>query len=183
MYTNQQKRQHVYNLQTALRRLQLEENHPSPLVPDGIYGAQTTRAVRDYQRRYGLPVTGTVDSATWNSIFEQYNRLNAQDSPPQTIRFFPSGPNAALSVGDKGCAVLVLQCMLSTLSKHFSDMPLAPHSGEYDGDTAKAIYYLQGVSGLPQTGLTDRGTWDALASLHNAYYGRDPLSWQMEEQK
>ncbi|MBV9714113.1 MAG: peptidoglycan-binding protein, partial [Solirubrobacterales bacterium] len=39
------------------------------LVPDGIYGPLTEAAVADFQRRHGLPPTGTLDVRTWASLF------------------------------------------------------------------------------------------------------------------
>lgn len=39
-----------------------------PLDLDGIFGARTTQAVRDYQARRGLEVDGIVGAATWRSL-------------------------------------------------------------------------------------------------------------------
>lgn len=41
----------------------------NPGSSDGIYGSQTLRALSDFQRRAGLPVTGIVDAATWAALF------------------------------------------------------------------------------------------------------------------
>lgn len=40
MYTDEQKRRHIYDLQVCLRRIQHENDHPQPLVPDGHLRAQ-----------------------------------------------------------------------------------------------------------------------------------------------
>lgn len=81
MYREEQKSQHIYDLQTCLRRLQ-QERGVSPLVPDGIYGAETAEAVRAHQRECGLPVTGRVDRETWDSIYAAAAQLFAADTPP-----------------------------------------------------------------------------------------------------
>ena len=47
MYTDEQKRRHIYDLQVCLRRIQQENDHPQPLVPDGIFGTETAEAVRE----------------------------------------------------------------------------------------------------------------------------------------
>lgn len=48
----------------------------SPAVPvlaiDGIFGPRTTAAVNAVQSRLGLPVTGVVDQATWQGIYDEY---------------------------------------------------------------------------------------------------------------
>lgn len=42
------------------------------VVPDGIFGEATQRAVREFQSIFGLPVTGVVDFATWYKISHIY---------------------------------------------------------------------------------------------------------------
>ncbi|MBD5134032.1 MAG: spore cortex-lytic protein [Clostridiales bacterium] len=42
------------------------------LAIDGIFGPKTAAAVRAIQSRLGLPVTGTVDRAVWQGIYDEY---------------------------------------------------------------------------------------------------------------
>lgn len=42
---------------------------------DGIYGQATRAAVLAAQRRFDLPETGTVGSATWDLIYDQYSGI------------------------------------------------------------------------------------------------------------
>lgn len=56
-----------------------------------------------------------------------------------------------------------------------------PLTGEYDSDTQAAVRRAQQIFQLPQTGLTDRATWQALTGLHNALFRRTPLGWSMKE--
>lgn len=42
------------------------------IAVDGIYGDNTTNAVRAFQRIFGLPATGVVDFATWYKISQIY---------------------------------------------------------------------------------------------------------------
>jgi peptidoglycan hydrolase-like protein with peptidoglycan-binding domain len=39
-----------------------------PGAVDGWYGPQTERRVRSFQRRMGVPVTGTTTTATWRAL-------------------------------------------------------------------------------------------------------------------
>lgn len=38
MYTDEQRRSHIYDLQTFLRRIQRDQGYPNPIAPDGIFG-------------------------------------------------------------------------------------------------------------------------------------------------
>ncbi|MBR5473355.1 MAG: peptidoglycan-binding protein, partial [Clostridia bacterium] len=53
-----------------------------PLPLDGVFGGGTTAAVRQFQQYYGLPVTGVVNTATWNVL----NRIYSE-----TVEFLPQG--------------------------------------------------------------------------------------------
>lgn len=51
------------------------------LVPDGIFGENTQRSVREFQSVFGLPVTGVVDYRTWykiSQIFVAVTRIAEQ---------------------------------------------------------------------------------------------------------
>jgi len=63
----------VTALQTYLNRL--AEDYPSiPLLtPDGNFGQNTAQAVRVFQGLFGLPVSGVVGAATWNTLAQQYS--------------------------------------------------------------------------------------------------------------
>ncbi len=47
------------------------------LVPDGIYGYNSSSAVSEFQRNIGIPITGKVDGVTWNSIVNSYNSIKS----------------------------------------------------------------------------------------------------------
>ena len=42
------------------------------ITADGIYGEATQNAIREFQKVFGLPVTGVVDYSTWYEIQEIY---------------------------------------------------------------------------------------------------------------
>lgn len=50
-----------------------------PQIPsiavDGVYGSATRAAVLAAQRRFGLPETGTVGAATWDTIYDQFSGI------------------------------------------------------------------------------------------------------------
>lgn len=64
--------QNVYELQTALRFLQRTNKDMTLINPDGIFGAETTAAVGDAQRYFGLVPTGRADFEIWKLLFDNY---------------------------------------------------------------------------------------------------------------
>ena len=177
MYTDEQRRSHIFDLQTFLRRSQRDQGYARPIAADGIFGPETAAAVRDFQRQNGLPVTGTADYDTWTAVFRAYRALTAGDVLPGGVLFFPAGADATLSAGDRGAPVFVLQLLLGAALPHFANAVPVPLTGEYDADTTAGVRRAQGIFLLPQTGVTDRATWEALALFHNSFFGRTPLGW------
>ena len=66
-------REEIYELQLYLRVIQLARGLRPLVNPDGIYGAETREAVRNFQTANNLPPTGEVDTQTWDRIYEEYN--------------------------------------------------------------------------------------------------------------
>lgn len=60
-----------------------------PISIDGIYGPTTRAAVLAAQRRFGLPETGNVDSATWDEIYDQYSGI--ENTSLRSRELFPAG--------------------------------------------------------------------------------------------
>ena len=65
-----------------------------PLNIDGIYGDATRSAVLAAQRRFGLPETGIVDSATWNEIYDQFSGI--ENTTLRSTETFPRTGEAAI---------------------------------------------------------------------------------------
>ena len=49
-------------------QLKLVDSGFSPGAVDGVFGNGTKEALIRFQRHYGLPATGTIDSATWSKL-------------------------------------------------------------------------------------------------------------------
>ena len=54
---------------------------------DGIYGSATHSAVLAAQRRFGLPETGSVGAATWDTIYDQFSGI--ENSALRSRELFP----------------------------------------------------------------------------------------------
>ncbi len=179
MYSDEQRRSHIYDLQRFLRRIEQEQGYPQPLAPDGIFGPETEAGLKDFQRRNGIPITGTANYDTWTRIFDQYLALKPGDTMPTAVLFFPTGIDAKLSPGNRGIPVLALQMLLNTPVPHYADHIPVPLTGEYDAATTNAVRQAQKSFQLPETGNADRATWEALAYLHNSLFEHTPLEWML----
>ena len=61
---------------------------PPNSIANGIYDETTQTAVREFQRVNGLPITGTVDAATWQALYRA-TASNPQSSPRPTAQPSP----------------------------------------------------------------------------------------------
>ena len=112
--------------------------------PDGIFGAQTAAAVKNFQRSKGLEVDGVVGAATF----------------PKLIR--------VVKRGDRGDAVRAAQILGREATDHIGGQPYInlKVDGIYGARTEDAIGYFQNAIVYPEqdpnpyaNGQTDLRTW------------------------
>ncbi|MBR5540010.1 MAG: peptidoglycan-binding protein [Clostridia bacterium] len=161
MYTEDQRRDHIRELQEYLRALSTTDERYPLLGVDGQFGPETTEAIRVFQQTTNSPVTGTVQRADWERIVREYGNLLLQIVPARMIAPFPY-PTFVLRPGDRDPLVYILQVMLGAIS----GVPLAV-TGIYDTATENAVREQQLAADLLPTGEVDRITWDYLAALYN----------------
>ena len=155
--------QPVRSLQTMLRALAkaMPEDYQD-LIPDGIYGQQTRRAVSQFQSRHALPVTGVADQPTWERVSALYQKLRPEILPAQAIflRVLPCGDPEAGTVYP--CLYLV-QAMLAAMAERYGSIVPPPLSGMLDSGTREALQSFQQLCGLECTGRPDKTTWKHLS--------------------
>lgn len=156
----------VVVLQVALNRI--AQNYPAiPKIAnvDGIFGSRTEASVRAFQQIFNLTPDGIVGPATWYAIVRLYtavtelSELRSQGQQFYAINW--SSPNG-LQVGDSGDKVRLLQYWLSVLSEYISGIPSLAVDGIFGNNTRDAVFAAQRRFGLPETGVVDPATWDAI---------------------
>lgn len=154
--------QPIRSLQTMLRVLAEHDDRYLTVVPDGVYGPTTIRAVSNYQRQHGLPVTGITDQQTWEHIAAAYEHalIHVDEAEPLQIIL---NPNEVLRRGDSSPYLRVAQALLYELALTYSSIGKPSQNGVLDELTADAIASFQLLSGLPMTGELDKVTWKHLA--------------------
>ncbi|MBE6757491.1 MAG: spore cortex-lytic protein [Ruminococcaceae bacterium] len=160
-----------------LKQIQLNrisQNYPAiPKIPvtDGLFDMATERAVRAYQRIFGLTQDGVIGNATWNSlsyIYAAVKRLADLDSEGITLSELPQQRPQILASGDSGDEVRVLQYYLAVVAEFYNDVPQLTINGQYDTATENTVRAFQRVAGVPEDGIVGLATWTA---LYRAYRG------------
>lgn len=156
--------QPIRSLQTMLRTLAEHDDRYQTVVPDGVYSPQTMRAVSQFQRNHGLPITGVTDQQTWEEIVARYEPALVFVDEAQPVEIILN-PNEVLVLGDSSPYLYVAQAMLIVLSQVYGSIGMPPATGMLDDATADSLSSFQALTGLPITGNLDKHTWKHLA-LH-----------------
>ena len=135
----------------------------APVPLSGIFDSATVDAVERFQGYYGLPVTGIVDTATWNIISKIYT---------ETVASLPEGyqgqnaklyPGYFLSLGMRDDNVRDLQTYLALIGRNINAIPEIPVTGYYGEQTENAVSTLQRLYGITVSGAVGPVTWATIA--------------------
>lgn len=153
-------------LQIRLNRI--SRNYPSiPKIAsfDGIFGPITESAVQEFQRIFRLTQDGIVGYSTWYRIIYIYNsvkRLAELNSEGETILGYSAQYPDAISLGDQGEKVRVLQFFLLVIANFYQTVSFVNVTGIFDEPTREAVVAFQLDQGLEPTGVVDANTWYAI---------------------
>lgn len=156
--------QPIRSLQQMLRVIAENDDRLPSVVPDGIYGADTARAVSALQRSAGIPVTGTVDQLTWDAIVARYEPALIAQAEAEPLRIILD-PGQVIRRGEQNPNLYLVQAILVVLSQLYAGITPPGMNGILDIATADSISSFQEMSLLPVTGELDKETWKHLA-LH-----------------
>ena len=123
----------------------------------GVFGDTTTQAVTTFQRAYGLPETGTVDRATWDSIYSQFAGLETTVFGNEAL--FPfTRPPMAVTEAD-------LQEQLIAAAAAFPELDAPKKTRKLDAQTKKSLAVFQRLTGSAPTGTPDAQSASDLAGM------------------
>jgi cell wall-associated NlpC family hydrolase len=123
------------------------------IAADGDFGPQTAATVKTWRHAHGLRRgVGAVNAAMWAALPASVSQTACgQAVTGSGVRL----SCAALSRGDQGVAVAVLQRALG----------IKTPSGRFGWGTAKVLKAAQTAAKLPATGTTTQQTWQSLKLL------------------
>ena len=171
----------VRTIQNRLNRISTNyPNIPKIYPVDGIYDADTERAVRAFQQQFNLGVDGIVGRATWYRIAFIYNnvkRLSELDSEglllDEISRQFPE----TLREGSTGPGVQLLQYFLAIVGEYYDQLPrwqVDQIDGIFGPRTREAVEAYQRMVGLTVDGIVGRTTWNTLVSTYQSVLAVQP---------
>ena len=172
----------VVVIQTELNRI--SQNFPAiPKIPnvDGIFGAQTEASVRRFQEVFNLTPDGIVGPATWYALVRYYVAVTSlAELRSQGQRYYANSwaLRDPIEEGDRGVKVEHLQYMLSVLSAYIPEIPRISIDGIFGPATRNAVVAAQRRFNLPQTGIVNSATWDA---IYDQFSGIETTSFRDPE--
>ncbi len=167
----------VRDLQYFLSFVSVFNNAVQPTAIDGIFGRGTEASLSDFQRDYGLPVTGVADVVTWRALYNAYRGYLV--SLPEgyfgeTTAIYPGTP---LLTGSRGEDVRVIQEYLNVISDTYTEIPEVVADGVFGARTAEAVRVYQRLVGIEPSGIVASTTWNSIAetyrTLTEGRYGSD----------
>lgn len=114
---------------------------------DSVFGPATEKAVREFQKEKGLPVSGVIDEETMKALSRRGEKGKR------------SSGEKTLQPGSRGRKVAELQNLLT----HHGFAPDAS-DGIYGQGTAEQVQKFQRYNGLKETGKADEDVWEKLRS-------------------
>lgn len=117
------------------------------LKADGIFGAKSENAVKEFQLKNGMNMDGKVGANTWNVLYAKYTAKHGLNVPY---------PGVALRTGNAGGTVRLVQQKLNSLGEKIST------DGKFGSATAAAVQRYQRRNGLTADGIVGKSTWEKM---------------------
>ena len=163
---------YVRQLKVQLNRI--SNNYPAiPKIEEEniFFTTDMEESIKAFQEIFDLPVTGTVDKATWYEVKYLYNAVKkVADLASEGISIeevqFPYGET--LQIGNTGPYIRPLNYLLNFLSYFDTDIPKLNLSGEeFTEDTKEMVIAFQTSNNIEADGIVDKNTWNALVTDYN----------------
>lgn len=153
-------------VQVSINRI--SQNYPAiPKISpvNGVFNAQTEKAIKEFQKIFSLTSDGVVGKSTWYRLVYLYtgvNNLSELVSQGQSFYQVSFQYPGELSLGVQGENVSVLQYMLSYLAEFDPSLRVVEVDGVFGRQTENAVEILQKQGDLPVTGRVNYETWDKI---------------------
>ena len=153
----------VLQIQRILRDLNFIDGEIGRVGVDGYYDEGTRSEVMRFQEKYGLDPTGVVDFETWELLNKIWQVKLEENEIARAIYVLPRFEGYEIQPFAKDNAIFIIQHMLETISRDYSEIEGIELNGIYDETTQNAIRYFKRKNLLDDTAIIDAITFNRLA--------------------
>lgn len=167
-----EERNFIVQIQRILRNLNFLNSQNGSVGVDGIYDEATKDAVREFQKKYGLNETGVVDSETWTLLHTIWEIRADANALARAVYVLPRFEGYEILPNTVDNVLYIIQHMLETISRDYSEIEGIVLNGIYDEKTQNAIKIFQRKNLLDDTGIIDATTFNRLADAYEEINSR-----------
>jgi len=161
----------VFVLQYYLAYISLFYPTVSSPSTDGDFGPLTAASVESYQQAFGLPVTGVVNEATWDSIQNTYYGIVDNFDYNFEEGLILPYPGRILTQGAEGNDVRALQEYLNYISQTYNEIPRVTVDGSFGPATTEAVSAFVRLFNLQSNPTRVNAlVWNAIISVYDDLY-------------
>jgi len=157
---------YVREVQTYLRQIAFVDERVPLIAVDGIFGSETTKAVKAVQKCARLTETGRVDFETFSAIIEHARAVRTYSKAPLACAPF-TRLTSPVCAGECGAVVPFAKAMFNGLCERFSNFEPEPVNDEMTAVTRRNVKEIQRVCEQTPTGVLDTASWNGLARAFN----------------
>lgn len=155
----------VMEMQGYLRNISRYDSDIPTVIPDGIFGDETTASVKAFQRKHSLAETGRVNSETWDKLIQENRKAVFYFFEPIQTAPIQNG-DLPLKEGKETHLNYNLNLMLSHLGRNFENFDVLEVTDVFSPQTTAQVKVFQKVTDAPVTGEVDKLTWNNLSYLY-----------------
>lgn len=131
----------------------------------GVFGPETTEAVKKLEAIYGIEQDGIVDVQTWGRLYQDYRR-NYQKIPEDCFHISPIYPGYLLYKGMGDNNVRLIQSYLKQIAEVDPDIPDLEVTGIFDEATEAAVKAFDKEYLGEGSGIVGPITWNNIVSIY-----------------
>lgn len=153
----------ILEIQRILRSIDYFDNSLARIRLSGTYNEETRQGVKNFQEKYGLPVTGEVDATTWQLLQAVDKAIKDATALARAVYILPRNEEYTITPGLRDDVVYVIQHMINVLSQEYDTFFPLEFTGIYDEATENNIREFQRKNLLDESGNIDPITFNRLA--------------------
>ena len=158
-----EERNAILEIQRILRNLEYRNTGVSKIRLTGNYDEETRQGVKDFQKKYDLPVTGIVDHTTWQVLQAVSKAQKEAELLARAVYLLPRQEDYSLYPGIRDDVIYIIQYMLNTVGQEYDEIPRLEYTGEYDAPTENAVRQFQRKQLIEPDGILSPATFNRLA--------------------